>query len=48
MDMLVRLYKAVAYRKRIDMLAILLLNKEMALEEIYTRLKIFQPTLLGT
>jgi DNA-binding transcriptional ArsR family regulator len=44
MDMLLGLYKAVAYRKRIDMLELLLKHKEMPLEEIYTELKISQTT----
>jgi DNA-binding transcriptional ArsR family regulator len=44
MDMLLRLYKAVAYQKRVDMLALLLKHREMALEEIYTALKISQTT----
>jgi DNA-binding transcriptional ArsR family regulator len=44
MDLLLRLYKAVAYQKRIDMLALLLKHKEMALEEIYTALGISQTT----
>jgi len=44
MDMLERVYKAVANRKRLRMLSLLLKNKEMLLEEIYSELKIPQAT----
>jgi ArsR family transcriptional regulator len=44
MEMLLKIYKAVANQKRIDMLALLLKHGELALEEIYFELKIPQAT----
>jgi DNA-binding transcriptional ArsR family regulator len=44
MEMLERVYKAVANKKRLRMLSLLLKNKEMLLEEIYNELKIPQAT----
>ncbi len=44
MDMLLRIYKAVANQKRLDMLALLLKHGTMSLGEVYTELKIPQAT----
>ena len=44
MDMLVKVYKAVANEKRLKMLALLIKNRDMELKDIYTNLKIPQAT----
>jgi len=44
MDLLQKVFKAVANEKRLKMLAILLKNREMELKDIYTNLKIPQAT----
>jgi ArsR family transcriptional regulator len=44
MDLLQKVFKAVANEKRLKMLALLLKNREMELKDIYTNLKIPQAT----
>jgi len=44
MDMLVKVYKAVANEKRLKMLSLLIKHREMLLEDIYSEMEIPQAT----